>query len=609
VWIAEHREKASHAFNNGTVDDFADAAICFLQACSKLPTDDPLFLPSFYIDGMSPVSKPLVGGWNMLLSKASFASGKDRHGNNRSGYAFVGDRGVGKSLLLQLCAVVPSILLDNVVGVYFDAKSDDAITNRLTPLALLREALLRRLSNSATVLPKPHIIEAALKNGGSMDGLLNAARTNKLAVVVCVDEAQGTYAPESPTADSWPQIHGILQSFTGCAFISDSTTVLPTLVRGSDKNMIELELKYSETRHSLNGDKMAIIPVDGMKLRDQYIEFLQKRCLDSSEVAKMLQNNPNELENMHLHTSGRFRSIEKYLSKTGPVQYDEDLNMPTVGTLGYTLLGRMLAVVRMENSPVMKDPFQYRLFTESCILQWVQSFNRHKGKSYGYAEVARLVENHIISQHMLRSVRSDVEGNIHGQYTLRSDSQDPLYTFGSPRQLRRLLDAIPSVFVSFAWSDREHTNALKMKLRAMAGVTVIVCSTPAAKAFINDKSIAAFEFMEAMGVKEGDNAFMLLVLTQNYIKQLAKHQMGVSTGVGREVEYAVRLVKDGHGSKLRFASPESNAFDELVPKLPIELQELAQAGLIFDTVDGGRALAQSMTEPNNKKRKPIYKNT
>lgn len=257
---------------------------------------------------------------------AAFADGITGRGNNRSGFALAGDKGVGKSQLLQFCATVPSILLDNVVGVYFDAKSPEAVQHGLTPLELLHEALSRRLERSAKSLRAPRSLQQALNERGGIDKLLAAARANGLAVVVCVDEARATYHADSPTADTWSQLHGILQSFWACAFIADSTTMLPTLVRGTQRKLIKDEIDFPVVRDSLNGDKMAIIPVDAMHTCEHYTEFLKDRCDTDGETVN--------LEDMHLSTSGRYRSIERYMSRQRSVPFDEDLNLPSPGELG-----------------------------------------------------------------------------------------------------------------------------------------------------------------------------------------------------------------------------------------------------------------------------------
>ena len=158
----KHRQAAGKAFEAGDSSGFADATIGFLRTCSKLPRSDPLWLSDFllFVDGTSPVRAPLLDCLDMVHSTASYAAGIAGRGNNRSGFAMAGDKGVGKSQLLQFCTVVPSILLDNVVGVYFDAKSPEAVMFGLTPSVLLRGALRRRLDRHAVPLPDEDIIRS-----------------------------------------------------------------------------------------------------------------------------------------------------------------------------------------------------------------------------------------------------------------------------------------------------------------------------------------------------------------------------------------------------------------------------------------------------------------
>lgn len=566
--VRKYKPLATKAVQEKDFTAFADAALGFLQDCSKLSLDDPLWISNFllYIDGKSPIRAPLWDCWDMVHSTASYAAAITEDGNNRSGFALAGDKGVGKTQLLQFCAVVPSILLDNVVGVYFDANSSAAKEYRLTPTMLVREALRRRLTQRAAHLRKPHVIEQALKNNCPVDGLVAAASENGLAIVVCVDEARATYHPDSPTHATWNELHDFLQSFKACAFVADSTTALPTLVRGTDSDVIKKDLDFPVVQTSLNGDKMAVIPVDSMHTREQYAEFLQGRCKNAKDI---------DLGDLHLKTSGRYRSIKQYLSGQRSVAFDEDLNVPSVGELGYSLLGHMLVLLRLEKHAARTDPFAERWFPASSIMRWMQLHNKHHGTSLGYAAVVSLVEKFILRQRLRRA-----------------DTQDPEYTFGSPRQLYRLLSMIPSVFISFAWTDSIDIIAPVVKqFQAMNSITTIICTAPAAAAVISSIGIERFEHDQAIGVLDEENAFMLLVLTKAFSKRLDHPCSGVS----REVAHAVELVKKGAGSKVLFASDNpSSAWDDVVPKLPTELQELVKSSLIFDTADV-RGLAERMS--------------
>lgn len=563
-----HREAAEKALREGDSNGVATAATEFLSACSQLPRVDPLWVSerSLFIGAKSPMHAPLWDCWGIVHSTASDAAGLATDESNGSGIV-VGEPGVGKSLLLKMCTIVPSILLNNVVSVYFDAKCADATVHGLTPGVLLREALRRRLVCSATPLPWPDVIKEALEGACSIPVLLDAAEVNQLAVVVCVDEAEATYHTKSPTANTWAELYDLVNSYTACVFVTGTTTVLPALVRSKDPNLIQSELGFPEVRPSLGGDHMSVISVDPLHTEEQYRQFLKGRCEDPEAV---------DLKQLHLSTSGRYRSIARYLKAPHSVSVGDDLKLPRPGELGYTLLGRMLTVLRVEKHAAITDPFQERWVPASLVMQWVQAYNKHHGTQFGYAAVTRLVEDRILRQRV-REVRT--EGME--------------YTFGSPRQLRFLLDIIPSAFISFAWTDSMDTvQPMVERLRHVDAITTIVCTSPTEVGLASTFGIEHFEHTQATGTLDEANAFMVLVLTEKYLERFQVD----GSGVQREVNLAVQLIKNGQGSKVLLASPNpSFAFEHILPKLPKEVQRVGARRLIINTSDA-RALALRMSE-------------
>ena len=99
-----------------------------------------------------------------------------------------------------------------------------------------------------------------------------------------------------------------------------------------------------------------------------------------------------------------------------------------------------------------------------------------------------------------------------------------------------------------------------------------------------------FQHKEATGTLKEAIAFMVLVLTENY---LPRFQVDGS-GVQRDVHLALQLIRKGQGGKVLLASPDpAFAVDRILPQLPAELHELA-GGAVFDTADGD-VLAVHMT--------------
>ena len=78
--------------------------------------------------------------------------------------------------------------------------------------------------------------------------------------------------------------------------------------------------------------------------------------------------------------------------------------------------------MRTENHACRHDAFTERWVTHFSIMRWVDEYNVRHSTKLGYAWV---VDNHILRQ------RVDV-----------SKVQDPEYTFGSPLQLKYLLEII-----------------------------------------------------------------------------------------------------------------------------------------------------------------------
>lgn len=338
--------------------------------------------------------------------------------SNSSGFAFVGDKGTGKTKLLQLAAVVPSVLLDNVVSVSMDAKSDVVQHHGLTPSMLLWAALHRRVASPSPLPRRPSYDLPDIDS--SIDPLLDFARASRLAVVVCVDEARATYHPDSTSAASWPELHSTLQRFTACAFIADSTTTLPALVRGTDSALITAGLGYPKVRDSLNGDKIAVVSIDRLQTRKQYEEFLTGLGPLGKAYASQ------DLEDLHLRTSGLYPSIMRYVSGA-KAHCDENLNLPDVGSLGFSLLGRMVAALRLSQNAALTDTFEMQWFSESVMMNWVQSYNKSYSRQEGQAALVRLVEDQVLRQALNKSPHSSV----------------PHYTFGSAAQFRYLLRVLP----------------------------------------------------------------------------------------------------------------------------------------------------------------------
>ncbi len=274
----------------------AQAAVPFLQACSTLPVDHPLHIDSsclFLDKDTSPVGRALADALIMVDASAMFASKKKNttpRGKAFWGKAFCGEPGVGKSQLLRMIAAVPSLIVDNVIGLYYDAGAALATT----PVDMLRVALARRLQDPALNVSRY-----------DLEKLCTLASAKGLAIVTCVDRASDAYR----THTAWTQFHSLLQWHNSRLFLADGTTVLPILVRGTDQDIIQQELGLGPAQHGLD---MAVSALPCLTTRREYESYLVHRQLPKDI----------DLAAIHRVTIGRLRSLNNYFAhvqKTAPV--------------------------------------------------------------------------------------------------------------------------------------------------------------------------------------------------------------------------------------------------------------------------------------------------
>ena len=221
----------------------------------------------------------------------------------------------------------------------------------------------------------------------------------------------------------------------------------------------------------------------------------------------------------------------------------------------------MVSPLRMEKHAAIADPFQEPWSPAWHLMQWVQAYNEHHGTQFGYAAVKRLVDCGILRQ------------RVRGVHT-----EGVEYTFGSLRQLRRLLGTVPSVFISCAWTDPISTvQPMVEQLHAVHAITTFVCPW---MDFVSSVGVRPSEHTDAMSTLDKASAFMVLVLTEKYLERFQV----AGSGVQREVNLAVQLIQNGQGSKVLLASPDPTfAYRYILPELPEELKGPRGFNVVFGT--------------------------
>lgn len=595
------RKEAMSARADRNHDRFEEVVKNMISECSKLDRNHALRLDPFlnHFDN-SPLSAPLKDGLNMILGKSATAAlhhTEPSLPNNRSGFAYVGPRGTGKTQLLQVLAVAPALLLDNVVSVYLQCNSDEAQSEYhwdLDLAALFRLAFQRRLQchddrlKAKSDIPDAEQMKWVVEKKSSMEAILTAAEANGLSLLACVDEARSVYGrrrnfgPGTSTCGAhaktklynvWNQTDNMLNKFSACVFYADSTTELPELIRATDRSFICEDLGYPEARQSLNGDRIGTIEVCGLRSEEEYNAYLQmvtkydQNILKSFEELYAQENVKFSVpEKLHVLTNGRMRAMAQILKGEQLEPYTDTEKVYDPGSLAQFLLGRMVAYLRVywdtqdiqDKNPFFAPFYSGPYFSESTMLEFIDEYNKAaSGRNYGRRDLVRLVEEQLLLQQYTTSDR-------------RLSHRRPNYWFGSFAQLDKLNKSTPSVFVSFCWDDNvdKVISPIYRQLACHHDVHVIMCSNPDSVQRLEKIGIHRYEHDQAMRTVKNDKAYMLLAITKNYLDRIeeahGKSESNYSVtnflmeapekdlnarGVVREVRLAHQVAESGHYKK------------------------------------------------------------
>lgn len=429
------RKEAMSARADRNHDRFEEVVKNMISECSKLDRNHALRLdPTLNHFDNSPLSAPLKDGLNMILGKSATAA-LNHTGpslpNNRSGFAYVGPRGTGKTQLLQVLAVAPALLLDNVVSVYLQCNSDEAQSRDLDLAALFRLAFQRRLKAKSDI-PDAEQMKWVVEKKSSMEAILTAAEANGLSLLACVDNARSVYGPrrngtakKTKLYNVWNQTDNMLNRFSACVFYADSTTELPELIRATDRSFICEDLGYPEARQPLNADRMGTIEVCGLRSEEEYNAYLQM-------VTKYDQDILKSPEKLHVVTNGRMRAVAQTLKGEQSESYTDTEKVHDPGSLAQFLLLRMVVYLRVNCDTQHENPFYSGpYFSESTMLGFIDEYNNTaSGRNHGRRDLVRLVEEQVLLQQYTATDR-------------RISHRRPNYWFGSFAQFDKLNKSIP----------------------------------------------------------------------------------------------------------------------------------------------------------------------
>ena len=117
------RQIALHALACCDAGAFETAGLQCLEVLAALPPSHPLSVSPHltFFESPAPNHALLRACLRMCFMRAALAAGTHKVDSSRSGFAMCGDKGTGKTMLLQTVCLISSLLLPNFVTVYMDA--------------------------------------------------------------------------------------------------------------------------------------------------------------------------------------------------------------------------------------------------------------------------------------------------------------------------------------------------------------------------------------------------------------------------------------------------------------------------------------------------------
>ena len=412
------RQRALHALACCDAGAFETAGLQCLEVLAALPPSHPLSVSPHltFFESPAPNHALLRACLRMCFMRAALAAGTHKVDSSRSGFAMCGDKGTGKTMLLQTVCLISSLLLPNFVTVYMDA-TEAGGPNWPTDIHDMMSQALRELNHP-------------LQWQRGLDPMLKAARGYGLAMGVFVDEARHLFERQPPV--EWNRLHTVLQDFTSCCFVADSTTVLPAYVRDITSELDKLGVPPNSTTYqrgrSLNGDKMLNRSVQRFHHKRQYEAYLRHTGMTASDEL---------IYGLHIHSGGRLRSMQSFLGHEAEEdeervgQAEAHFKLPPASHPCATLLWNLWQVDAKRGGAF--DPFRLPTVGEAQMIRWLD-------KAWCDTEFA--------PTNLLSELNSYVEA---GWLSKSGESAaQTVYGFASPRQCLHLHRWTPPWFVSHA---------------------------------------------------------------------------------------------------------------------------------------------------------------
>jgi len=297
------------------------------------------------------------------------------------------------------------------------------------------------------------------------------------------DEIRSIYTKKYPI---WDQFHVIATSSYNYLSIADSSSVLPTLLYGTDTDKIRsLDL---EPLISLNETKLSIRTMNPLTTVKEYQDYLNI-CYPDFYKKEVNQENSKVLHTMHYFCSGILRNISRFVTSDNVILTP---HIPSNSEPSYMIFERLVEKQKYSGS---MDPFNPVSISEGEAMRCIYSFNEKNNTKHSYSDLNKYFEHRIF--------KKTSQGHI---------------TFYSFYQYLTVSKWRPRVFVSFAWEDKEKVDQNKIfstleNLKVEVTKAGTNCSD-AANSIENN-----FEKWEKNHI-EGENDFILISLSPFYIERI-----------------------------------------------------------------------------------------